>query len=656
MKRWIGFVALWALVLGASSLRASAEPASVPGEIVVQFRANASASDQQRARGKASAKTKEVIRDAQGKGKLELESIPPGQTVSAAKRALEADPAVAFAEPNWIYEHEATSNDPYYTNGSLWGMYGDGTTPTNQYGSQAGEAWAAGSTGKSTVYVGVIDEGLQWSHPDLAANGWVNSQEIVNGKDDDGNGFVDDVRGWDFVNNDNTVYDGGTQGKLDAHGTHVSGTIGASGGNAAGVVGINWNVKIISCKFLGRNGGTLANAVKAVNYLVDLKTRQGLNIVACNNSWGGGGYSQALLDAITRAAKANILFIAAASNDGTNNDTTVRYPSNYNTTTGTLTESAADYDSVIAVAALTCTGAMASYSKYGASTVVIGAPGSAIYSTLPYNKYGSYSGTSMATPHVTGAAALYASTRSGASARAIKAAILATAAPTASLNGKTVTGGRLNLGALLSGIVGQITNSATNAPVAGATVQVVGTNRSATTNASGFYAIDAIAPGNYSLNVSANGFDSQSTGATVVNGAPTTMNFALNQGSAIVSGTVTDSVTGSPLANVAITLTGLTPGTTSTDANGFYSFSNLLAGSYTVAAALDGYTGQSTPASVGSGAAVTQDFALVAIAPVDNTQSPPDNTSNSTSLGSSSTGGKNGNGGANGLVTATIGQ
>ncbi len=251
--------------------------------------------------------------------------------------------------------------------------------------------------------------------------------------DNDGNGYVDDIHGWDFANNDETIYDGGNRGSLDDHGTHVSGTIGAKANNGTGVVGVNWNVTLISGKFLGRNGGSSADAVKAVDYFTNLKTSKGLNIVATNNSWGGGGYSQALYDAINRANAANILFIAAAGNSGTDNDVTASYPSNY------------DLPNVIAVAAIDKFGALASFSQYGKTTVDLGAPGVAINSTTAFNTYSSYNGTSMATPHVTGGAALYAATFPGSSAATIKAAILNSAVPTASLNGKTVTGGRLNV-------------------------------------------------------------------------------------------------------------------------------------------------------------------------------------------------------------------
>jgi hypothetical protein len=328
-------------------------------------------------------------------------------------------------------------------------MYGDGTDPANQFGSQAGEAWASGNVGDASVAIGVIDEGIDFNHPDLAPNIWTNTDEAngTAGVDDDGNGYIDDLHGWDFSQNNNSIYDGAANNDTDAHGTHVSGTIGGVGSNTQGVAGVNWNVTIISAKFLGPNGGTLANAVKALDYITDLKIRHGLNIVATNNSWGGGSFSQSLLDAIVRGANADILFIAAAGNGnmagkGINNDSTPHYPSSYNTTVG------AGYDAVISVASITSTGAKSSFSNYGKTSVDLGAPGSGVWSTTPNNTYSSYSGTSMATPHVTGAVAMYASLHSGASALAIKTAILssAIATPTLSLNNVTVTGGRLNIG------------------------------------------------------------------------------------------------------------------------------------------------------------------------------------------------------------------
>ncbi|NTY01143.1 S8 family peptidase [Deinococcus sp. JMULE3] len=404
-------------------------PAYVDGELLVQLNGGLS-SQALTSLGALGVQSVETLATVNGAALLRAR-ITDGQSVTAKAQQLQASGVVRFAEPNWTYQTQALPSDSYYTNGTLWGMKGN-------FGSGAETAWAAGKTGSDNVYVGIIDEGYQFDHPDLKNNAWLNPFDAVDGKDNDGNGYVDDTRGWDFANRDNTVYDGGTRGSLDAHGTHVAGTIGGTA-NDGGVVGVNHNVTFISGKFLGRRGGNTADAIKAVDYFTDLKTRHGLNIVATNNSWGGGGYSQAMYEAIVRAAKANILFVAAAGNSGTDNDATASYPSNYDTTAG------AGYDAVIAVAAIDKAGALASFSQYGKTSVDIGAPGVAITSSVPYNKYSSYNGTSMATPHVTGGVALYASVNPNATAAQIRAAILGSATPTASLNGKTVTGGRLNV-------------------------------------------------------------------------------------------------------------------------------------------------------------------------------------------------------------------
>jgi subtilisin family serine protease len=419
---------------------ASVNAKHVPNEMLVKFKAGVGESQKAAVLEKINGKVKEKILtkmmekegDKQG---IELVSVP-GVALEAIAR-VKGLPEVEYAEPNYIYEHTAISNDPYYTNGSLWGMYGASTSPANQYGSHAAVAWANNKIGSSTVYIGIIDEGYMYTHEDLAANAGTNPGEIAgNGIDDDGNGYVDDLYGWDFDGNNNTVFDGVD----DDHGTHVAGTIGALGGNGKGVAGVVWNVKLIGAKFLGRRGGTTVNAIKAVDYFTDLKTRHGINLVATNNSWGGGSYSSLLEAAIIRANNAGILFIAAAGNSGTNNDTSPSYPSGYSSA------------NIIAVASITNTGALSSFSQYGATTVDLGAPGSVIWSTVPKSSkgkvvsgYASYSGTSMATPHVTGAAALYASTHSGATAATIKNAILTSAVSTVSLNGKCVTGGRLNV-------------------------------------------------------------------------------------------------------------------------------------------------------------------------------------------------------------------
>ena len=443
-KILIGLLAVAAIVIIAPAQQgpeaANRAPVSVQGELLVQFKAGASQADMSTALSRVAAEVLDEVlpagRRSDGRGDLVLVRYPIDFTPAAAVRSLASHPSVEFAEPNWVYTHQAVSNDPYYTNGTLWGMYGDATSPANQYGSQAGEAWAAGKTNCSSVWIGIIDEGYMYTHEDLAANAGKNPGEVVDGVDNDGNGYVDDVYGWDFDGNNNTVFDGTS----DDHGTHVAGTIGAAGGNSKGVAGVCWSVKLMNAKFLGRRGGTTANAIKAVDYFTNLKEKKGINFVATNNSWGGGGYSQGLYDAVERANLADILFIAAAGNNSSNNDTTASYPASYNNT------------NIIAVASIASNGTLSSFSNYGATTVDLGAPGSSIMSTLPKSSrgkivsgYESYSGTSMATPHVTGAAALYAASNFGVSAAQIKSAILGSVSPTSSLKGKTVTGGRLNV-------------------------------------------------------------------------------------------------------------------------------------------------------------------------------------------------------------------
>lgn len=412
----------------------------VPGEIIVAFEAGVGPQRRDEVRRAVGARSavplSELATDA------EVLTLGSTMGVTRAIQALQNAPGVRFVEPNYVLTTAETSNDPDYVSGALWGMLGATTSPSNAFGTRAGEAWANGYIGSRNVLIGVIDEGIDVTHPDLVNNIWTSPGEIAgNGIDDDANGFIDDVNGFDFVNNDGSVLDS----TADSHGTHVAGTIGAEGGNGQGVAGVNWNVRMISAKFLQGGSGSSANAVRAVDYITGLKQKYGLNIVATSNSWGGGGFSQALLDAIERGGDSGILFIAAAGNSSVNNDAGTYYPSGYQCTKG----GTRGFDCVIAVASITNTGALSSFSSYGPTTVDIAAPGSSIKSTTPGNTYSVFNGTSMATPHVSGAAALCRAANPSMTAGQIRTALIESERTTDSLAGKTVNAGRLDITALL---------------------------------------------------------------------------------------------------------------------------------------------------------------------------------------------------------------
>ena len=440
------------LLSAISPLKPVAPLPYAPGEVLIQYHTNANANPQLQT---AASRLGTVIENLHTSASINAASnisriqLNPGVSVEQAVAELMTDPSVAVAEPNWILHSFAESNDPNYTAGSTWGVYSSDTpTPagpvgtTNLYASQAEQAWRTNVTGSASVIVGIIDEGVQITHPDLADNIWVNPFETpADGIDNDGNGFIDDVNGWDFFNNDNTV----SPVNGESHGTHVSGIIGASGGNSIGGAGVAWDVTIIPVKFMQAGSGTVSNAIKAIKYLNDLKARHGLNIVASNNSWGSKVYSSLLHDAVISAAKQEILVVAAAGNSATNNDSSPVYPANLNTTVSAGLQSPATYDAVISVANLTQTGALSSSSNFGASSVDIAAPGESILSTVP-SGYGTKSGTSMAAPHVAGAIALFASAQPGrVPADLIRSAILTGADPTSALASKTLNSGRLNI-------------------------------------------------------------------------------------------------------------------------------------------------------------------------------------------------------------------
>jgi hypothetical protein len=374
----------------------------------------------------------QVLQSFQIVSNLHLVKIPAHLSVPEAIARYKGYANVLYAEPNFIVrkaQHvQLTPNDPNFT--QLWGLHNTGQTGgTPDADIDAPEAWDI-TTGSPSVVVFVIDTGVDYNHPDLNANLWRNPGEIPsNGIDDDGNGYVDDVYGIDTYYNDTDPFDG------DGHGTHVSGTIGAIGNNNVGVVGVNWSVKIGHCKFLSDFGsGTTAGAISCLQYILNLKQtgNPANDIIATNNSWGGGGFSQALHDAIKAHMNAGILFIAAAGNAGANNDTALFLPASYY------------LPNVISVAATTHTDAKAGFSNYGRRTVHVGAPGQGILSTTPGNTYSTFSGTSMATPHVTGLAALIKAQFPSFTWYQIRNRILATGDVTTGMQNVTISDRRIN--------------------------------------------------------------------------------------------------------------------------------------------------------------------------------------------------------------------
>jgi len=349
---------------------------------------------------------------------------------------LSARPEVAYAEPNYVVHALETPNDPYF--GNLWGLKNTGQVIQGVAGKpgadiSATSAWNS-TTGSAANVVAVVDTGIDYYHPDLAPNVWSAPSSFTIGVGTTPITCPAGSHGFNAITWTCDPYDD------NGHGTHVSGTIGAVGNNSVGVAGVNWTANIMAVKFLNSSGiGFTADAINAIEFAVEAKAALGVNVRVLSNSWGGGALSLPLLDEIDRANLWDILFVAAAGNSASNNDVDPHYPASYTTASN-----------VVAVAATDNTDALASFSDYGKNSVHLGAPGVNVFSTLPGATYGFLSGTSMATPHVSGAAALVLSICNPLDTPGLKAALLNSVDPIPALSGITITGGRLNVNKAVS--------------------------------------------------------------------------------------------------------------------------------------------------------------------------------------------------------------
>src|SRR6185503_16280626 len=431
----------------------------VPGEVLVRYRSESFAKSKgasMRIAAHDGTLVSAEIKRTHGSDLLpglRLAHVAPEDTLKAVA-AFRQQPDVLNAEPNYILKADVTPNDPRFISNEQYALSLMG----------APQAWdtTTGSTGAGRVVIGVIDQGINFTHADLAANIWINPAESAgNGVDDDGNGFVDDVRGFNFLDNNGTTFSGSL---AEDHATHVAGIAGAVGNNGVGVAGVNWSVGLMSLKFLGANGlGDTSKAIDACQYATMMRNlwessghTKGANIRVVNASFGGGPFSQQFRDAVNQLNTAGILFVAAAGNidDETrepNNDLVPHFPSSF------------DVPNMISVAATNDSDQLGvdqfnqQFSHFGATSVDIGAPGQDILSTTPGNTFSFFSGTSMAAPQVSGAAALLWAQNPNLTVQQVKNLLLMNGNVVSALVDKTLTGRRLNIGnsmqSLLSGDV-----------------------------------------------------------------------------------------------------------------------------------------------------------------------------------------------------------
>lgn len=554
-----------------------------------------------------------------------LKNAEPSTFDEALRTWGKGDAVIEYAEPDYISQIGAAPvmpDDPQFS--QQWNLHNTGGSgKTADADIDAPEAWSI-TTGSSSVLVAVIDSGIDLTHPDLAGNLWINPGESGGGKENDGidndaNGYIDDVHGWNFTANTNSPDDD------HGHGSHVAGTIGAVGGNATGIAGVCHSVRMMALKFLDATGsGTDSDAIEAITYA----TQNGA--FASNNSWGGSEFTQSMQDAIAAADAAGVGFIAAAGNDGTNNDVIPNYPCNF------------PVPNIISVAATDYTDTLSWFSCYGSQTVHLGAPGFQTWSTSKDGGYEFMSGTSMAAPHVTGACALLKAATPALTFAQIKSMLVTQVDPLASMAGKSISGGRLNLAKALvpatapllqagpltvnddpmsstgngDGVASPGESVHLVIPVTnlGATTATLVTGTLALKNADpevvitqaavsyGDIALNATAPGDspmYGVNISAaKGTVDVPLVLTLTSGSSTwTQELVLRVRTvSTLSGTVVRMTGGTPIAGATIEITGAENHILQTNAAGGYSVA-LTNGSYSVRAAKDGYV-PSAPVAV----------------------------------------------------------
>jgi subtilisin family serine protease len=414
----VGYPLTLAILLASGITQASAseaEPAPyASGEIVVRYLPGTGPEEQAEAR-EALDTSVESSSEATG---LEVLNVPEGIDVEDAAEIAEALPQVLYAEPNYAYRIAVVPNDPMYPD--QWQL-----GPSNRMGTNSGidtpSAWNA-SVGSQDITVAVVDSGVDTSHPDLAPNVWTNPGETggreYNLTDDDANGFTDDWRGWDWVDDDNDPAD------PLGHGTHTAGTVGAVGNNGVGVSGVSWQVRLMPLRVIDGSGvGYATDVAEAFTYA----SRLGAEVV--NASLSGPQLSQPMYDAM--AAAPQTLFVVAAGNEGKDVDTSPSYPCNF------------ELLNVVCVAATGQFNELTPFSNWGARSVDLAAPGMRIISTWPGGGYAEGIGTSAAAPHVSGTAALVWSRVPG-GALVVRDRLLAGTEPLPELQGRTVTGGRVN--------------------------------------------------------------------------------------------------------------------------------------------------------------------------------------------------------------------